>query len=281
MGLIFDQRTARAYESWAQSSQGRIIDKAIEHILIELLDPRPGERVLDIGCGSGNHLLILSRLGLDVCGLDASPLMIHKARERLGPKCTLKSGRAEDLPFDDNEFDFVVLINTLEFLDDPLQALREAGRVSCRKVFIGLMNSLSWDGLMKRIQGFLGNPLFNQTRFYNLWQLKSLLQKAFGPVPISWRSIDTCPSFLPNMAPFMTELLPWKKIPFANFLGISATILYTLKTDNLPLRLRLEKASRSVIGGRTLEDLKPHQRLSSIAEKPSASMQEGKKEEAK
>jgi SAM-dependent methyltransferase len=256
MGLVFDKKTARIYESWYHSSQGRAIDRSIEALSLALLDPKPGERILDIGCGTGNQLIIFSKLGLDVSGIDASPHMIHKARERLGQRCSLKTGTAEDLPFDDNEFDLAVFINSLEFFDDPLRALREAGRVANRKVFVGVINSLSWNGLIKRIQGYFGDSLFGRARFFSLWQLKSLLQMAYGPVPLSWGCIRVRPSFIEDMMPFGKSFWSWRHSPFGFFLGFSATMIYRHKTDNLPLKVRLKKASQSLIGARTLEDLK-------------------------
>lgn len=253
MGLIFDRKIATTYESWYDSPQGRAIDKSIEQMVLSLIDPAPGERVLDIGCGAGNHLLTLSKLGLDVSGLDASPYMINKAGKRLGHRCTLRTGMAEDLPFEDNEFDFAVLINTLEFIDNPLQALREAGRVANKKVFMGVINSLSWLGLTKRIKGYSGDPLFGRTRFYNLWQLKSLIRMAYGHVPLSWSCIKIRPSFMEEMKPFGKDLLKWRNSPFGSFIGISATLAYRIKTDNLPLSIKLKRASQSIIGAKAFK----------------------------
>lgn len=252
MGLIFDKKSAEAYESWYQSPHGRVIDGAIEDLVVALLDPEPGERVLDIGSGAGNHLLIFSKMGMDVSGIDASAHMVDKARERLGHRCTLKKGFAEDLPFDDNEFDMAVLINTLEFLDDPLQALREAGRVASKKVFIGVINSLSWAGLLKRTQGYLGDQCFGNARFYNLWQLKSLIQMAYGPVPISWGCIKVQPSIIEKIRPFGKRPWRWQHSPFGSFLGVSATMIYRVKTDNLPLKVRIQKAGESLVGAKRL-----------------------------
>lgn len=240
MGLIFDQTSLDYYESWRNSAQCRKIEHSLEQVFRSLLEPKPGERVLDIGCGTGNHLLILNKLGLDISGVDASDYMVKKARARVGRRSAIKIGRAEDLPFDDDEFDLVTLINTLEFLDNPLQALREAGRVARRKVLVGVLNGLSWNGMLKRIQGFFGDPLFGQVRFYNLWEIKSLARLAYGPVPISWQSIRILPSLL-------EEGLPWGKdravrhSPFGFFVGIAATMVYDVQTANLPLRLRLAR----------------------------------------
>ena len=255
MKLIFDKNSAGFYESWLRSSQSRTIERSIEQLVLSLLDPEPGERVLDIGCGTGNHLLMFNKLGLNVSGIDASPHMVEEAKSRLGHRSTIKAGMAEDLPFDDNEFDIAVFINTLEFLDNPLLALREAGRVANRKVFIGVLNSLSWNGILKRLQGYFGDPLFGQATFYNLWQIKSLLRLAYGNVPISWECIKIIPAFIEDHVHFGREFLSRKHSPFGFFLGLAATMIYRVETDNLPLKVRLKTASQPLISARTLEEL--------------------------
>jgi ubiquinone/menaquinone biosynthesis C-methylase UbiE len=254
MGLVFDKKIADSYDSWRHSTEGRAQDRSVEEILIALLDPKPGERILDIGCGFGNHLLILNRLGLDVSGIDASPYMIGRARERLGEKCTLKTATAEDLPFDDNEFDLAILINTLEFLDDPLEALREAGRVTSRKVFVGVLNSLSWHGLVKRIHGYFGDPVFRRARLYHLWEVKFLLQEAYGNVPIAWQCNRIRSSLGEKLESINKNLRSPSYGPFGSFLGVSAPLLYRLKTDSVPLKINLRRASEPLIGGKTFED---------------------------
>ena len=53
MGLIFDIHSSRLYDSWYQSPQGKAMDKLTEKMILDLLDPQPDERVLDVGCGEG------------------------------------------------------------------------------------------------------------------------------------------------------------------------------------------------------------------------------------
>lgn len=255
MGLVFDKESAKLYESWYQSSHGKAMDKLVEESIITLLNPQPGDRVLDIGCGQGNHLLFLNKLGLDISGIDASPYMISRARERLGNRCFLKTATAEDLPFDDNEFDLVVLINTLEFLDDPLQVLREAGRVAKDKVFIGVMNSLSWHCLCHKLQGLFQESLFNHVRFYNLWELKSYVQMAFGRVPMAWRCSHFWPPFFERIGGLITDNWNLKYCPFGSFLGLAVTMVYNLKTDNLLLTIRMKKTGESIASGLTMGNL--------------------------
>ena len=253
MGLIFDIQAARLYESWCRSPQGRAMERAAEKLTLTLLNPQPGERVLDIGCGAGNHLLFFNKQGLDLTGIDASPYMISVARERLGSRCALNRGLAEDLPYDDNEFDLAVLINTLEFLDDPLQALREAGRVASRRVFIGVMNSLSWHYLRAKLQALFRDSLFDRVRFYNLWELKTYFQMAYGRVPMEWSCTQAWPFSMGRIGLLKSDLLTLKHCPFGSFLGFSAQIKYWMRTDKISLKIRMKKARESVASGLTMK----------------------------
>ncbi|HUA17815.1 MAG TPA: methyltransferase domain-containing protein [Bryobacteraceae bacterium] len=49
--------------------------------LLDLLDPRPGQRILDLGCGTGQLTAQIAQSGADVTGLDASPVMLEEARK--------------------------------------------------------------------------------------------------------------------------------------------------------------------------------------------------------
>jgi len=250
MGAVFNKDMHERYTGWYRSRQGKAIDSALEGLIVSLIDPQPGQRVLDVGCGAGNHLLILNKLGLDVSGIDASPYIIEQARRRLGNRCTLRVCPAEDLPFEDNEFDIVVLINTLEFVQDPAQVLREAGRVAYRHVFIGVFNSLSWSGLAYRIQGRLGDSLFQHVRWYSLWHIKRLLRAVYGDIPISWQAVRLYPAFWDRMR--LTPDSSWigRRVPFGLFLALCATMVYTVKTNNIPLKIRIKEVGQPLTHAR-------------------------------
>lgn len=94
---------------------------------------RPGERVLDVGCGKGELAYDLAEAGADVTGLDPNPVYLAFARERFPhPRLRLLAGLApDDLP--DEAFDVVVLSNVLEHIDrrnELLRALAERNRPS-------------------------------------------------------------------------------------------------------------------------------------------------------
>jgi SAM-dependent methyltransferase len=90
---------------------------------------RAGQRVLDIGCGAGAFLRLVTDRGAEAFGLDASQTLIELARERL-PEADLHVGEMEALPFEDDTFDLVTGFNAFFFANDMVAALREAGRVA-------------------------------------------------------------------------------------------------------------------------------------------------------
>lgn len=99
--------------------------------LAEPLDP--AAHCLDIGCGAGRVLRDLAPRVGRVVGLDPSPPLLARARERaealgLG-NASFVEGRSSALPFESESFDRVVISNLLFYLQDPQKALKEAARV--------------------------------------------------------------------------------------------------------------------------------------------------------
>jgi SAM-dependent methyltransferase len=95
---------------------------------------KPGQRVLDVGCGKGFLLYDLSQAvpGLEVAGIDLSAYAIQHAKEEVKP--FLQVGDAAELPYADHSFDLVYSINTLHnlYLYDLKKAVQEITRVSRR-----------------------------------------------------------------------------------------------------------------------------------------------------
>lgn len=88
-----------------------------------------GQRVLDIGCGSGAFLRAAADRGARAFGPDASEGLIEIARGRV-PEADVRVGDMQFLPYDDDSFDVVTGFNSFFFAADMTAALREAGRVA-------------------------------------------------------------------------------------------------------------------------------------------------------
>lgn len=90
--------------------------------------PKPGERILDIACGTGTSTVPLARSGATVIGVDFSASMIAEA-QRKHPKLEFREADAMKLPFGDDEFDAVTISFGLRNIQDPKVALAEMYRV--------------------------------------------------------------------------------------------------------------------------------------------------------
>ena len=101
---------------------------------------RPGERLLDLGCGGGRHAFQAFRLGADVVAADLDEKEVAKASATLaamaearqapaGATFTVAVADALSLPFGDAEFDSVVISEVLEHIPDDGRAIEEVWRV--------------------------------------------------------------------------------------------------------------------------------------------------------
>ncbi|NLE57826.1 MAG: methyltransferase domain-containing protein [Planctomycetes bacterium] len=98
---------------------------------IRLLDPRPGERVLIVGAGTGQDLRYLPA-GLHMTAIDITPVMLSKLRRRaerlgLGVDPRVMDGHA--LEFPDASFDAVILHLILAVIANPVRCIQEVARV--------------------------------------------------------------------------------------------------------------------------------------------------------
>ena len=89
----------------------------------------PGQRVLDVACGSGEFGRLVADRGAAVAGIDAATGMIELAG-RLLPGADLRVGTLESLPWPDGFFDVVTGFNAFQFAPDLPAALAEAARVT-------------------------------------------------------------------------------------------------------------------------------------------------------
>lgn len=125
------ERAARLYGRWAEtysSDRSRGLRAATlvrqRQAILRLAAPRTGDRVLDVGCGSGDMVRLLRDAVSEVWGVDASPEMLAQARPWLDHAVT---GYAEDLLLC-RHFDLVLCCGVLDFVEDPGAVLRSIAR---------------------------------------------------------------------------------------------------------------------------------------------------------
>ena len=136
-----DRNLQQEFNRWAEAGEG---EKMRNHHLditektIRLMDLRPGERVLDLGCGSGWATRLLARLAGEgpqgfgqVVGLDISDEMIRQARaeSKEFENILYVWGSAQQIPWEENFFDKMLSVESFYYYADQDRALSELFRV--------------------------------------------------------------------------------------------------------------------------------------------------------
>lgn len=230
---------------YTRDEQLRLIRQA-EHwrdlIILPGLDYRPGDRLLDIGCGAGAVLRVLAGAfpGLHLAGIDIAPAQVEFARQYLqgeGLDADLRVGDASHLPWPDAAFDHVYMMWIVEHVRDALPILREARRVLRPAGTIALAEtdytyfkvnppSPDWDAVERAQHDHFakaGNPIAGR-------QLDALLHRAGfsrirnSPIALHYASA-TDPEALRRHAHYM-----------ADFLDPAVPALATLGFDEATLR---------------------------------------------
>ena len=184
--------------------------------LIQVVDPKPGERVLDVGCGTGIVARqVAERLGSggSVTGLDLSPNMLAVARATAGrERVTIewREGNAEQLPFPDSRFDLVLSQFALMFVTNKAVALAEMHRVVTEhgraliSVWQGLDKHPFYQTLHKFIQKRLG-----MSALQDIFALGSADELRALAVGAGFRRVEISPFSLtarfPNPDAFIAE----------------------------------------------------------------------------
>ncbi|WP_439875898.1 class I SAM-dependent methyltransferase [Bacillus mycoides] len=118
-------------EFWNQNSQ-EMWDSGSRSTIIPFFEQYVEKKaqVLDVGCGDGYGTYKLSITGYKAVGVDLSEVMIQKGKERgEGSNLSFIKGDLSALPFENEQFEAIMAINSLEWTEEPLQALNEIKRV--------------------------------------------------------------------------------------------------------------------------------------------------------
>ncbi|MGD1055261.1 MAG: class I SAM-dependent methyltransferase [Nitrososphaerales archaeon] len=139
MGPRAFDRVADSYDA-TRSLPEPVMDSALDAMRLALADCRT---VIDAGVGTGRFAKPLQEMGFDVVGVDVSPGMLAKAREK-GVK-GLVLADLHGLPARDEAFDAAVVVHVLHLVRDWRAVTKEVGRV-CKKKVVSLVGGRAHDG---------------------------------------------------------------------------------------------------------------------------------------
>jgi SAM-dependent methyltransferase len=133
--------------TWASGSYATVAERLVDDVpprhLLGRVPVAPGMEVLDIATGTGNVAIRAAQMGARVTGVDLTPELFGRARERAaeaGVEVEWVEGDAEDLPFEDGRFDVVLSTFGIQFAPRHAVAAGEAVRVTRGGGTIGLVN---------------------------------------------------------------------------------------------------------------------------------------------
>lgn len=169
--------------------------------IVESVDPRQGERMLDVGCGTGELAILASRTGAEVIGSDLAPALVETARRQAGEQgrsIVFDVADCEALPYEDASFDIVTSTLGAIFAPDHARAASELARV-CRPG--GRLALTAWrpDGEMREFFGIIaayapppvegaGNPMSWGDQDYVTGLLGDTFALSFEPGNTPWQT---------------------------------------------------------------------------------------------
>jgi SAM-dependent methyltransferase len=148
--------------SWAYQAFGALIgaEAVRKEFVRDFVRPRPGERILDVGCGPGTLVPYLE--GTDYVGVEPNPEYVETARARYGPRATFQCDRVRrDLGRELPPFQIVIASGVLHHLDDE-----EAGQLMelAHQVLVPGGRLVTLDGCFTEDQGRLARLILSRDR---------------------------------------------------------------------------------------------------------------------
>ena len=134
-------------------------NRVLRRIAFDMAPVEQGARVLDVGCGTGSHLLLYIEHECKAHGIEQSPAMFEQASQKLGDSAELQNGDATAMPYPDDSFDLVIVMLVLHEIDAQtrIKILAESKRVMKKN---GRMLVIDYHPERKKtLKGFLKNKL--------------------------------------------------------------------------------------------------------------------------
>lgn len=209
---------AESYDDWYRRPVGRLYDVLEKRAVADLLpDSASGDRLLEVGCGTGHWSAFFVERGFRLTGFDMADRMVAIARGKGIPEAKFCRADAGAIPFSDDAFDVAAAITLLEFLPQPRRAIEEM--VRCVRaggvIIVGVLNRWSCLGLSRRIKA---TALFRSARFYSRRELTTFLSE-YGRA-----EVRSAACFVPWRralwaGPFLDRAAAALGLPFGDFLA--------------------------------------------------------------
>jgi ubiquinone/menaquinone biosynthesis C-methylase UbiE len=164
---LFDEWPER-YDQWFETPIGKLIKEYESGLLLKMLRPGQGEKILDAGSGTGVFTFDVLSRGANVIGLDLSRSMLLHSRIKLEKfPFRIVQGDMRNLPFADHSFDKAMSVTAIEFIEDARAAIHELFRVTRPGglVVVATLNRLSPWAIRRRTATKAGHPLFRHALF--------------------------------------------------------------------------------------------------------------------
>jgi SAM-dependent methyltransferase len=149
-------RLTEAAAVWGGATYERIAATfaPIHDRVVAEIAPKPGERVLDLACGTGGVALRVARTGAETVGVDFSRDQIEKARaaaDEAGLAIQFDEGDAQELPYSDRGFDAVISVFGVVYANDHKRAAGELRRVCSGRFAVTAWPNDAWVELGERV----------------------------------------------------------------------------------------------------------------------------------
>lgn len=216
---LFDDWPER-YERWFETEIGKLVKHYEAEMLHELLDPRPGDYLLDVGCGTGVFTESILAQGAEIVGFDLSLPMVSAAAQRFRAHPFYPMvGNMLALPFASGSFDKVFSMTAIEFVVNGQAAVAELERVTKNggRIVITTLNRLSPWADRRLEKGEEGHELFKSMIFRSPAEMRRLVPEG--------ASVKTAIHFQkkeqPARAPQVEADAQRKKLETGAFLAVS------------------------------------------------------------
>jgi len=180
------EKVKKHFDRWAETYDSGYITqwlRAFQQQTIDVMSPQPYDHILDVGCGTGWAVFQLGQMITDgrAYGIDLAPEMIERAKANAAgvENVEFKAGDAENVPYDDAQFDAVMCSSSFHHYPNPVKALREFRRILKPGGHTYILDTCR-DGSFLVFLYDLGHAIFvgDHVRYYHTNEIMAFFQNA-------------------------------------------------------------------------------------------------------